>query len=103
MSFEKTLDGTVEWIDRRNRILRVKQEIKKEGGVQSLSTSFDLAPNVSVISSRRGMLKLTELKTGQKVLVHYVTETGGKCVANTIALVEPATPPASSLGVRVAG
>lgn len=34
---------------------------------------------------------------------HYVTESGGKCVANTIAIVEPMSKPGSFSGVRVAG
>ena len=103
MSFERILEGVVELIGRQNRTLRVKQEIKKEGSFQSLSVAFSLAPNVTVTSSSRGILKLTELRIGQSVLVHYVTESGGKCIANTIALVEPATQPGSFSGVRVAG
>jgi hypothetical protein len=103
MSFERILEGIVEWIDRQNRALRVKQEIKKGGNVQSQSISFTLAPNVSVTSSSRGMLKLTEVKVGQKVLMHYVTESGGKSVAHTIAIVEPMSKPGSFSGVRVAG
>ncbi|PIQ84325.1 MAG: hypothetical protein COV75_02730 [Candidatus Omnitrophica bacterium CG11_big_fil_rev_8_21_14_0_20_63_9] len=103
MSFERILEGTVEFIDRQNRTLRVKQEIKKEGNRQPLSVVFSLAPNVTVTSSSRGILKLTELRIGQKVLVHYVTESGGKAVANTIAIVEPMSKPGSFSGVRVAG
>ena len=103
MSFERTVEGTIDFINRQTKTLRVTQVIKQGGSSSSLSSSFILAPNVSVISSHRGMLKLTELKTGQKVLVHYVTETGGKCVANTVALVEPTSNPTPPAGVRVAG
>lgn len=102
MSFERTLEGTLEVIDRPNRTLRVRQEIKKEGRFELLIIGFSLSPNVSVISSRRGILKLSALKTGQNVLVHYVTESGGNRMANTIALIEPATKPGSFSGVRVA-
>ena len=103
MSFERTLEGTTAFINRQNRTLEVTPEAKREEGLQSISISFRLAANVSVISSRRGMLKLAELKVGQRVLVHYVTESGGKCVANTIALVESTTRPESFSGVQVAG
>jgi len=103
MSFERILEGVVEFIGRQNRTLRVKQEIKKEGNFQSLSVAFSLAPNVTVTSSSRGILKLTELRIGQNVLVHYVTESGGKSVVNTIAIVEPMSKPGSFSGVRVAG
>ena len=103
MSFERTLESTITFINRQNRALQVTPEARREGGSQSIGISFRLAANVSVISSCRGMLKLAELKVGQRVLVHYVTESGGKCVANTIALVEPATQPGSFSGVRVAG
>jgi hypothetical protein len=102
MSFERTLEGTLEVIDCHNRALRVKQESKKEGRFELLLIGFSFAPNMSVISSRRGILKLSALKTGQNVLVHYVTESGGKRIANTIALVEPASKPTSASGVRVA-
>lgn len=103
MSFERTLEGTLEVIDRPNRTLRVKQASKKEGRFELLIVGFSLSPNVSVISSRQGILKLSELKTGQNVLVHYVTESGGKRIANTIALVESTATPGSFPGVRVAG
>ncbi len=103
MSFERTLEGTIAFINRQNRTLQVTPEAKREGGSQSISISFRLAANVSVISSCRGMLELTKLKVGQKVLVHYVTESGGKCVANTIALIESTTRPGSFSGVQVAG
>lgn len=102
MSFERVLEATVASIDRQNRTLRVTQEIRKGGGVQSQRISFTLAPNVSVTSSSRGMLKLAALRSGQKVLVHYVTESGGKWMANTIALIEPASKPTPFAGVRVA-
>jgi len=58
---------------------------------------------VTVISSTRGILKLTALRIGQKVLVHYVTESGDRRVANTIAVMEPnAQPTAGFPGVQVA-
>lgn len=103
MSFERILEGTIAFIDRQNRTLKVTQEIKQKGRPQSQGVNFNLAPNVTVISSSRGQLKLTELKIGQKALVHYVTESGGKWLANTIAIVEPTTRPGSSSGVRVEG
>ena len=103
MSFERILEGVVECIDRQSRTFRVKQEIKKGGSSQLLSVAFSLAPNATVTSSSRGALKLTGLKVGQNVLVHYVTESGGKCVANTVALVEATTRPESFPGVQVAG
>ena len=105
MSFERTVEGTIDCINRQAKTIRVTQEIKQGGNVQSLSSSFTLAPNVSVISSSRGVLKLAALKIGQKALIHYVTEPGGKQIANTIAVVEPAPQPqpASSFpGVQVA-
>jgi len=102
MSFERILEGTVAVIDRKNRTFRAAQEVRKDGSVQSLSVNFTLAPNASVVSSSRGVLKLAELKVGQKVLVHYVTESGGKSIANTIAIVEPMSKPGSFSGVQVA-
>lgn len=102
MSFERILEGTIAFIDRQNRTLRITQEVKKDSNVQSQSISFLLAPNVSITSSSRGVLKLTELRIGRKVLVHYVTESGSKCVTNTVALVEPTSQPTPSVGVRVA-
>lgn len=102
MSFERTLEGTITFINRQNRTLEVTPEGKREGGSQSIGISFRLAASVSVISSRRGMLKLAKLKVGQRVLVHYVTEFGGKCVAHTIALIESTTRSGSFSGVQVA-
>ena len=103
MSFERTVEGAIDLINRQAKTLRITQDIKQGGSLQSLSGSFILAPNVSVISSRRGVLKLAALKISQKVLVHYVTEPGGKQIANTIAVVEPAPQSASSFpGVQVA-
>lgn len=90
MSFERTLEGTIELLDRSKKILRVTQEIKQEGRFQHDSLGFTLSQNVSVISSTRGVLKLAALKAGQKILVHYVTEPGDRRVANTIVIVESA-------------
>ncbi len=103
MSFERTVEGTIAFLDRSSKAMRVIQEVKQAGGTQQDTVSFVLSPNVTVISSTRGILKLTALKTGQKVLVHYVTESGGRWVANTIAIVESRGQPRADFpGVQVA-
>lgn len=62
-----------------------------------------LSSHVSIISSSRGVLKLAALKIRQKVLVHYVTESGDRRIANTIAVMEPAAKPRTGFpGVQVA-
>jgi len=104
MSFERTLEGTITSLDRTAKTLQIAQEVRQEGRLQQVSLSFTLSPNVSVISSSRGMLKLTALKIGQRVIVHYVTESGERKMVNTIAVMEPAAQPTTGFpGVRVAG
>lgn len=103
MSFERTLEGTIACLDRSANTLSVTQELKQEGGFQQLTCGFTLSPNVAVVSRRRGVLKLAALRIGQKVLVHYVTESGERKIANTIAVMEPAPQPAAGFpGVQVA-
>ncbi len=103
MLFERSLEGAITLLDRSAKTLRVTQEIKEARGAQQDTVSFVLSPNVTVISSTRGILKLTALRIGQKVLVHYVTESGDRRVANTIAVMEPtAQPTAGFPGVQVA-
>jgi len=104
MSFERTLEGTIVSLDRTGKTLRVTQEVQQKGRFEYVSIGFALSPNASVVSSRRGVLKLAALKIGQKVLVHYVTESGDRRIANTIAVMEPpAQPTAGFPGVQVAG
>ena len=104
MLFERTLEGTIASLDRAAKTLRITQDVKQEGRLQQVSLNFTLSPNASVISSSRGILKLTALKIGQGVLVHYVTESGERKIANTIAVMEPAAQPTTGFpGVRVAG
>ena len=104
MSFERTLEGTIASLDRAAKTLRVTQKVQQKGRFEYVSIGFALSPHVSVISSSRGMLKLTALRIGQEVLVHYVTESGGRRIANTIAIMEPtAQPTAGFPGVQVAG
>lgn len=101
MSFERTLEGAVAFLDRSAKMMKVTQEGTHAGGAQQDAISFVLSPNVTVSSSTRGTVKLTALKTGQKVLVRYVTESGGRWVANTITLVESGRQPrAGLLGVQ---
>jgi len=103
MAFERTLEGTIASLDRTAKTLRVTQEVQQNGRFEYVSIGFALSPHVSIISSSRGMLKLATLKIGQKVLVHYVTESGDRRIANTIAVMEPAAKPRTGFpGVQVA-
>lgn len=103
MSFERTLEGTITFLDRSAKTLRVTQEVQQQGRFEYVSIGFALSPHVSVTSSSRGVLKLAALKIGQKVAVHYVTEPGDRRIANTIAVMEPAAKPRAGFpGVQVA-
>jgi len=92
MAFEKTLSGEISRWDLSTKGFSISTKRWEAGKQKDEAVAFSLDPNAKVTDERLRPLKLAELKIGQRVTVHYITEQSDRNVAKSITVVKPLAP-----------
>ncbi|MCM8794544.1 MAG: hypothetical protein NC819_01905 [Candidatus Omnitrophica bacterium] len=95
MAFEKKLSGEISQWDLNTKGFSISTKRWEAGKLKDEAVAFSMDPDAKIMDERSRPLKLADLKIGQRVTVHYITEQGGRNVAKSITVVQPLAPTAT--------